>query len=165
MEGEARESLASIPGFAQKGQLAPYVLIISDNNTKLSGRIDKDSFSMEPTFQSLSAFGWEVIELKEGHNLQKCLEILETAIETARNNPKKPVAIHARTIKGYGTKKTAESSSGAHGFPLKSAEELNAFISEIYEGAAFPSEFTIWCEELQKLLCLKKKFRLVFPMP
>jgi transketolase len=151
MEGEARESLAAIPGFAQNGQLAPYILIISDNNTKLSGRIDKDCFSMEPSFQSLKSLGWEVVELKEGHNLQKCVETIEAAIESVRKNPKKPIAIHARTIKGYGTKKTAESSSGAHGFPLKSADELNAFITEIYEGAALPAEFTSWCEELKKL--------------
>jgi transketolase len=151
MEGEARESLAAIPGFAQNGQLAPFILIISDNNTKLSGRIDKDCFSMEPTFQSLKTMGWEVLELKEGHNLQKCVETIEMAIETARSNPKKPIAIHARTIKGYGTKKTAESSSGAHGFPLKGADELHGFISEIYQGAALPTEFSTWCEELKKL--------------
>lgn len=151
MEGEARESLAAIPGFAQNGHLAPYVLIISDNNTKLSGRIDKDCFSMEPTFQSLKTMGWEVLELKEGHSLQKCVEMVETAIEMARNNPKKAVVIHARTIKGYGTKKTAESSSGAHGFPLKGPDELQAFISEIYEGSTIPNEFITWCEELKKL--------------
>jgi transketolase len=151
MEGEARESLAAIPGFAQSGQLAPFVLIISDNNTKLSGRIDKDSFSMEPTFQSLKTLGWEVLELKDGQNLQKCLETIETAVEMARRNPKKAVAIHARTIKGYGTKKTAESSSGAHGFPLKGPDELQAFLSEVYEGSPIPSEFISWCEELKKL--------------
>ena len=43
---EAREALAAIPGLAANGKMNPYVLIISDNNTKLSGRIDKDSFSM-----------------------------------------------------------------------------------------------------------------------
>ena len=37
MEGEAREALAAIPGLAANGKLAPYVLIISDNNTKLTG--------------------------------------------------------------------------------------------------------------------------------
>jgi transketolase len=44
MEGEAREALAAIPGLAKVGKLAPFALIISDNNTKLSGRIDKESF-------------------------------------------------------------------------------------------------------------------------
>ena len=36
MEGEAREAFAAIPGLASKGKLAPFVLIISDNRTKLS---------------------------------------------------------------------------------------------------------------------------------
>lgn len=151
MEGEAREAMAAIPGFAQKGKLAPYVLIISDNNTKLSGRIDKDSFSMAPTFQSLKTLGWHVLELKDGHSLQQCLFTIEHAIKMARENPKVPVAIHAHTIKGVGTKKTAESSSGGHGFPCKSATEVLAFIQEIYGDHQLPAEFVQWSEELVEL--------------
>src|SRR5690606_15240025 len=45
MEGEAREAMAAIPGLAERGLMAPYVLIISDNNTKLTGRIDQECFS------------------------------------------------------------------------------------------------------------------------
>lgn len=151
MEGEAREAMAAIPGFAQKGQLAPYVLIISDNNTKLSGRIDKDSFSMQPTFQSLKTLGWHVLELKDGHSLQQCLFTIEHAIKLARENPKVPVAIHAHTIKGVGTKKTAESASGGHGFPCKSATEVLAFVQEIYGAHEVPKEFVQWAEELVEL--------------
>lgn len=151
MEGEAREALASIPGFAQKGKLAPYVLIISDNNTKLSGRIDKDSFSMEPTFHSLKTLGWHVLELKDGHSLQQCLFTIEHAVKLARENPKVPVAIHAHTIKGIGTKKTAESASGGHGFPCKSATEVLGFIQEIYGTHALPQEFVDWSNELVEL--------------
>lgn len=151
MEGEAREAMAAIPGLAQKGKLAPYVLIISDNNTKLSGRIDKDSFSMEPTFQSLKNLGWTVLELKDGHSLQQCLFTIEHAIGMARKNPKVPVAIHAHTIKGIGTKKTAESASGGHGFPCKSATEVLAFIQEIYGEHALPQAFVHWSEELVEL--------------
>lgn len=151
MEGEAREAMASIPGFAHNGKLAPYVLIISDNNTKLSGRIDKDSFSMAPTFQSLKTLGWNVLELKEGNNIQQCLFTIEHAIKLARENPKIPVAIHAHTVKGIGTKKTAESSSGGHGFPCKSATEVLPFIQEIYGSHPLPAEFIAWAEELVAL--------------
>ncbi|NJL34076.1 MAG: hypothetical protein HC893_09695, partial [Chloroflexaceae bacterium] len=48
MEGEAREAFVAIPGFASAGKMAPYVLIISDNNTGLTGRIDESSYSMAP---------------------------------------------------------------------------------------------------------------------
>jgi transketolase len=43
MEGEAKEAFAAIPGLAAKGRLNPFVLVISDNDTKLSGRITKDA--------------------------------------------------------------------------------------------------------------------------
>lgn len=151
MEGEAREALAAIPGLSHKGKLAPYVLIISDNNTKLSGKIDSDSYSMEPTFQSLRTLGWGVLELKDGHSLQQCLFTIEHAIKMARENPKVPMVIHARTIKGVGTKKTAESPSGGHGFPCKSASEVLPFIKEIYGDHPMPSLFVQWAEELMDL--------------
>lgn len=151
MEGEAKEAFAAIPGLAKAGKVAPYVMIVSDNNTKLSGRIDSESFSMLPTFESLKTLGWNVIVLEKAHDLQACYDTLVKAIDTARKNPKQPVAIHAKTIKGIGTKKTAESASGGHGFPLKSPSELTAFLSEIYNGEPFPTEFTAWIEELMKL--------------
>ena len=54
MEGEAKEALAAIPGFAGKRRMNPFVMVLSDNNTKLSGRIDADSYSMQPTFNALT---------------------------------------------------------------------------------------------------------------
>lgn len=148
MEGEAREAMAAIPGLAKGGKLAPFVLIISDNNTKLSGRIDQESFSMAPTFASMSQLGWKVIELKDGHNLSQCYDTIAGAVSEARANPRVPIAIHARTIKGIGTKKTAESASGGHGFPLKGPSELSAFVSEIYGGEKYPSIFDEWIADL-----------------
>src|SRR3954471_18673800 len=50
MEGEAKEAFAAIPGLAAKDRMNPFVLVISDNDTKLSGRITKDSFSMQRSF-------------------------------------------------------------------------------------------------------------------
>jgi transketolase len=148
MEGEAREAFVAIPGLAAKGKLNPYVLIISDNNTKLSGRIDTDAFSLQPTFNTLSELGWDVVRVENGHDLQKCAEVIEASIAKARANPKKPIAIHARTIKGYGVAKTEASSSGGHGFPLSDPKELKAFVDEIYKGEAVPKEFYSWVDEL-----------------
>ncbi|WP_374075704.1 transketolase C-terminal domain-containing protein [Bdellovibrio bacteriovorus] len=150
MEGEAKEAFAAIPGLAQTGKMGPYVLLISDNNTKLSGRIDAESFSMTPTFKSLKDLGWNVINLTEGNDLQKCYDAIVTAIEQAQANPKMPVVIHARTVKGIGTKKTAESATGGHGFPLKSPSELPAFLGEIYGGEDFPTVYNAWIDELNK---------------
>jgi len=69
MEGEAKEAFSAIPGLAKKEKLNPFILLLSDNNTKLGGRIDKDSFSMQPTFESLKAQGWEVVKVDDGHDL------------------------------------------------------------------------------------------------
>lgn len=148
MEGEARESLAAIPGLAANNRLAPFVLIISDNNTKLSGRIDEDAFSMRPSFEALSALGWDVVPVEEGHNLELCVKEISQAIERARSNPQKPVALHVKTIKGFGTKKTAASSSGGHGFPLSDPKELKPFLSEIYGSDPVPAEFISWADEM-----------------
>jgi len=151
MEGEAREALAALPGLAARGRLAPFVLIISDNNTKLSGRIDKEAFSMAPTFDSLETLGWQVLGVENGHDLGLCFDSFVKAVELARSRPQRPVAIHLKTQKGYGTKKTVESSSGAHGFPLKKPSELTAFISEIYQGSDVPDEFLAWIRTLEDL--------------
>lgn len=148
MEGEAREAFAAIPGLAANGKLGPFILVCSDNNTKLSGRIDKDSFSMEPSFNAMSALGWETVKLEDGHDLQKVYSAIEMAYDTVTANPKKPVFIWAKTIKGKGVAKTETSSSGGHGFPLKSAKELPEFLSEIYQQQDMPNEFTIWQDEL-----------------
>ena len=148
MEGEAKEALTAIPGLAKRGKVAPFVLVISDNRTKLSGRIETDSFSMEPTFQSLEKLGWRVLRLEDGHHLQACVSTLEEAIAQVSLDPTVPVAIHARTIKGKGSKKAEASATGAHGFPLKKAEELPAFLSEIYDSGNVPQEFLTWAEEL-----------------
>jgi len=147
MEGESKEALAAIPGLAAKGKLAPYVLIISDNNTKLSGRIDQDSYSLEPTFDSLATLGWELIKLDQGHDLEKCYQFITLAIEKANSNPNKPVALWVKTIKGYGHKASQMSRSGGHGFPLKSAKELPELLAEIFSPDPIPSVFLKWANQ------------------
>ncbi len=150
MEGEAKESFAAIAGLAAKNKMNPFVLLISDNNTKLGGRIDEDSFSMAPTFNSLESLGWKIITEIEGNNLQKVYSKVESAIDFAEKNPSVPVAVVFKTIKGYGVKSTMESASGGHGYPLSSYDDkLVAFVNEIYNGEP-PSEFVNWAEDILK---------------
>ncbi|MDH4468578.1 MAG: transketolase C-terminal domain-containing protein [Bacteriovoracaceae bacterium] len=150
MEGEVKEALAAIPGMFSKNILNPFILVISDNNTKLSGRIEKDSFSMQPTFDSLSPLGWETIKL-DGHNLAACSQLFQELLSRPLESFKKPIAIIAKTIKGYGIKSTAESSSGGHGYPLKAYDEnLLSFLKELWQGAEVPAFFQTWAQELIK---------------
>lgn len=148
MEGEAREAFAAIPGLAAKGRLNPMVVVLSDNDTKLSGRISKDAFTMSPTFTADEALGWKVIRVAEGNNLEAVYQAIELAVESARANPKQPVLVHAKTIKGYGVKSTMESSSGGHGFPLANGEKIIEFVNEIYGGQT-PEAFSSWAQTLR----------------
>lgn len=147
MEGEAKEAFAAIPGLASKGKLAPFIMLVSDNNTKLGGRIDKDAFSMQPTFATLETLGWHVIQLGQGNDLGQALHAVGTALRTV--DAKKPIAVWAKTIKGFGNKATAESSSGGHGFPLKAHDEnIHAFLQEIWGEVPVPEVFKTWAQEL-----------------
>lgn len=148
MEGEAKEAFAAIPGLAAKGRLNPFVLVLSDNDTKLSGRITKDAFSMTPTFAALGALGWQVIDVKNGHDLQAVYRALEKAVATVQSNAKQPVCLLCKTIKGYGVKATMESASGGHGFPLSNGEKIVEFVSEIWGGNP-PAEFLDWAKALR----------------
>lgn len=151
MEGEAKESFAAIPGFAKKNKLNPFIMLISDNNTKLGGRIDDDSYSMEPTFNSLENLGWKVQRVQNGNDLQAVYSSIEMAIDSVTADPQKPVAILFKTIKGYGIKSTMESASGGHGYPLLPYDDkLPAFINEIYSGEA-PSQFLNWALDILKM--------------
>jgi transketolase len=148
MEGEAKEAFAAIPGLASKGRLNPFVMLVSDNDTKLSGRISKDAFSMQPTFQAMSSLGWNVIFVKNGHDLQDVYQALEKGIAAAKNNPNIPVCLWLKTIKGYGVKATEENSAGGHGFPLANGEKIIDFVNEIYGGQT-PAEFADWAKALR----------------
>ena len=148
MEGEAKESLAAIPGLAVKGHVNPFVLILSDNDTKLSGRITNDSFSMQPSFEAIGTLGWNVIKVEDGHDLQAVYSALESGIAAAKGDPAKPVCLWVKTIKGKGIASTEENASGGHGFPLGNAEKIVGWIQEIYGDAHAPAEFLDWANEL-----------------
>ena len=152
MEGEAKESFAAIPGLAKSGKLNPFVLIISDNNTKLSGRIDGSSFSMSPTFSSLKDLGWNVTEVMDGHNIDLVHETLVDSIAAAKENPSSPIALVVKTIKGKSVKSTEESASGGHGHPLKASNSgIRDFIQEIYGDESIPAEFQEWISEIEDI--------------
>jgi transketolase len=148
MEGEAKESFASIPGLAAKGKMNPFLMIVSDNNTKLSGRIDGDSFSMNPTFESLKVLGWNIITCENGNSLECVHNKILEGLEKAQENPELPVCVWAKTVKGYGVESTATSANGGHGYPLKAYDaKLTAFVDEIFSGKT-PEEFSNWAKEI-----------------
>jgi transketolase len=149
MEGEAKEAFAAIPGLAAKGRVNPFVMVLSDNDMKLSGRITEDSFSMQPSFEAMDDLGWKVVKVENGHDLQAVFSALDRAVEDARANSKKPVCLWVKTIKGYGIKATMENSAGGHGFPLSNGEKIGDWLAEIYAGSAVPAELESWGRALR----------------
>lgn len=149
MEGEAKEAFAAIPGLAAKERLNPFVLLISDNDTKLSGRITKDSFSMQPSFSAMSTLGWSVIHVPEGNNLAEVYLAVEKGIAEAQANPSRPICILCRTIKGYGIKATEENLAGGHGFPLAGGEKIMDWMIELFRGSTVPAELWAWAQALR----------------
>ena len=150
MEGEAKEAFAAIPGLAAKDRLNPFLLVVSDNDTKLSGRISKDAFRMVPSFEAMSVLGWNVVKVADGNNLQEVYLAVESALQQARANPRVPVCVWAKTVKGFGVRSTVESASGGHGFPLANAEKIVDFVNEIYFGAPeVPAELAGWAGGLR----------------
>src|SRR5262249_132699 len=97
-----------------------------------------------------------VLDLHAAHDLQACVTTVEQALRQARANPRAPVAIHARTLKGFGVQKTVASNSGGHGFPLKDPSELPAFLAEIYTGHEVPEAFRAWMKDLEDQVAQKK---------
>lgn len=148
MEGEAKEAFAAIPGLAARGRLNPFVMIVSDNDTKLSGRITKDAFSMQPTFESLDDLGWNVIKVPNGHDLQAVYLAIEQGLLAASASPNAPICLWVKTIKGYGVKATMENAAGGHGFPLSNGEKIVEFVDEIWGGQT-PDEFARWAAGLR----------------
>jgi transketolase len=149
MEGEAKEAYAAIPGLAGKGRVNPFILIISDNDTKLSGRITKDAFSMLPSFSAMTALGWNVIQVPHGNDLQEVYLAMEKAIATAKANPSQPVCVECKTVKGYGIKATEENSAGGHGFPLANGEKIVDWMTELFKGDTVPAELMAWAQMLR----------------
>ena len=142
MEGEAKEALAAIPGLSKRGVLGSFLLLISNNNTKLSGRIDGDSYSMEPTFDSLTSLGWETATIEKGNDLAQVHGAIDTALSNIQENPPTPKALIFNTVKGKGVRSTEESANGGHGHPLKPLDpRLIEFIREIYHPESPPPEF------------------------
>jgi transketolase len=152
MEGEAKEAFAAIPGLAAKGLsiLSSWSSPTTTPNSPAAS--PADSFSMQPTFAAMSVLGWNVIQVPDGNELSEVYLAVERGLEQARANPRAPVCLWVKTIKGFGVKATMESASGGHGFPLAGGEKIIEFVNEIYFGGEVPSELAAWSRDLRARL-------------
>ncbi|MHA6251203.1 transketolase [Oceanobacillus sp. CAU 1775] len=111
MEGISHEA-ASLAGHLGLGKL---IALYDSNDISLDGDLDR-SFS-ENTEQRFKAYGWQVIRVEDGNNLEE----IRSAIKEAQANTDQPTLIEIKTIIGYGSpNKSAKSDS--HGAPLGTEE-------------------------------------------
>lgn len=107
MEGVSGES-ASLAGHLKLGRL---VILYDSNDISLDGDLNR-SFS-ENVMQRYEAYGWQVLRVEDGNNLEE----IEKAIEEARADLNRPTLIEVRTTIGYGSPNKA-GKSASHGAPL-----------------------------------------------
>lgn len=107
MEGISHET-ASLAGHLGLGKL---IALYDSNDISLDGDLHQ-SFS-ENTEERFKAYGWEVIRVEDGNNIEE----LRHAIQQAKKNKAQPTLIEVKTIIGYGSPNKSDSSD-SHGAPL-----------------------------------------------
>lgn len=107
MEGVSGES-ASLAGHLKLGRL---VILYDSNDISLDGDLHH-SFS-ENVMQRYEAYGWQVLRVEDGNNLEE----IEQALVEARSDLDRPTLIEVKTTIGYGSPNKA-GKSASHGSPL-----------------------------------------------
>ncbi|MBG9814502.1 transketolase [Bacillus endophyticus] len=107
MEGVASEA-ASLAAHLQLGRL---IVLYDSNDISLDGELDR-SFS-ENVEDRFKAYGWQVIRVEDGNNIEE----INAAIEEAQKDTKRPTLIEVKTVIGYGSPNKS-GTSGVHGAPL-----------------------------------------------
>lgn len=107
MEGISHES-ASLAGHLGLGKL---IALYDSNDISLDGDLER-SFS-DNTEERFKAYGWQVIRVEDGNNIEE----INAAIQEAKENTDQPTLIEVKTIIGYGSPNKSDSSS-SHGAPL-----------------------------------------------
>lgn len=107
MEGISHET-ASLAGHLGLGKL---IALYDSNDISLDGDLDR-SFS-EDTQKRFEAYGWQVIRVEDGNDVNE----IRNALKEARANKEQPTLIEVKTIIGYGSPNKSDSSA-SHGAPL-----------------------------------------------
>ncbi len=105
-EGVNHES-AALAGHLKLGKL---IWFHDDNHVQLDTITDKAE--SEDTAERYRAYGWEVLKVEDGNNLEE----IRAAVINARNNTSQPTLIQVRTIIGFGSPRAG--TSKAHGEAL-----------------------------------------------
>lgn len=110
--------------FAAHQGLDNIVAIVDKNNLQIDGHVS-DVCSIDDLPAKFEAFGWDVVEVADGHDMDAVLEGLSKAIAASG----KPVVVIAKTIKGKGVS-FMEDQQSWHG-SAPNAEQAATAIEEL----------------------------------
>lgn len=119
MEGISHET-ASLAGHLGLGKL---IVLYDSNDISLDGDLDR-SFS-DDTETRFKAYGWQVLRVEDGNDINE----ISNALKVAKENTTQPTLIEIKTIIGYGSPNKSNSSA-SHGAPL--GEEETTLTKEYY---------------------------------
>ena len=85
--------------FASANKIDNLIAVIDLNGQQIDGSTS-DVLDIGNLYDKLCSFGWEVIEIEEGNNMEEIFKTLTKAKESTRK--KKPVAVLMKTIMGNG---------------------------------------------------------------
>lgn len=130
MEGVASEA-ASLAGTLELGKL---IALYDSNSITIEG--STDITFCEDVRKRFESYGWQVISVDDGENMT----LIADALESAKNENKKPSLIIVRTNIAQGTPKQGSASS--HGSPLgeENISEWKKSIGWDYEPFTVPAE-------------------------
>ena len=130
MEGVASEA-ASLAGTLELGKL---IALYDSNRITIEG--STDITFCEDVRKRFESYGWQVISVDDGENMT----LIADALESAKNENKKPSLIIVRTNIAQGTPKQGSASS--HGSPLgeENISEWKKSIGWDYEPFTVPAE-------------------------
>ncbi len=129
-DGELQEgSVWEAAMFAAHRGLANLVAIVDNNNLQIDGHVS-DVCSLGDVCAKFAAFGWHVVEVEDGNDVEECHE----ALRFAQAWKEGPCVVVLHTVKGKGVS-FMEDQAGWHG-KAPNAEELAQALADIDAAAA-----------------------------
>lgn len=124
-DGESQEGMIwEAAMYANQKKLDNLIVFTDYNHAQISGMID-DVVSLEPLTDKWASFGFNVIVVKDGHDVEEINEAIEEA-----KKADKPSMIILNTIKGKGVTLAESKGYGCHSMPL-SQEDVAAALEEL----------------------------------
>lgn len=121
-DGESQEGqIWEAAMFAAQHKLNNLIGFTDYNKLQIGGSIE-EIMGLEPLDLKWKAFGWEVIVVKDGHDVEE----ISAAIDQAKNNEEKPTMIILHTIKGKGVNFVECAGAANHNMPVTEEQRIQA---------------------------------------